>query len=646
MGKKILFAVMALLVMATGKIWAEGETAYAVLCPNEGGTTYSMHFVYTTTTEKTVEGGEKEKTVDVTINGATTPITLTATNHWEITDNNPYEWQDPKTGLGFSLPSKITEVVFEESFKAVKVKNCYNWFSGFTSLTRIVDIKYLDTSEVTNMSSMFNGCKALTSLDLNSFKTSSVTDMSYMFRKCSGLKSLDLSNFDTSNVTDMMYMFYGCSELTTLVLSSFDTSQVTDMSYMFNGCSSLKSLNLSSFNTSKVGNMAKMFWECSSLTSLDLRSFNTSKVTDMNRMFCDCGSLTSLVLSSFNTSAVTDMSSMFYGCSSLTELNLSSFNTSSVTNMMSMFNGCKNLSNLTLGSFDMTSVTRMYNMFYNCNNITIDGNALVFVTSDAQKNIWEGITGVNLMVKKDGTYKYEGDGTVDITLDNNEDTPVIFPYNFTANNVTFTRTFTKGKPHTICLPFAVNATEYGTFYKLSSYDKDNRRVKFTKVEGATVENTPYLFIPDKNKAGVTEIKVTGGVDISSTADETYTSNASNDSYTRFCGVYRKKTFTEQDLGGWYDYYGWTAEGDFRKAGAGASVAPCRAYIMLKKEATGSSAPARLSVEFDDGETTGISTAVSTANGGADAPMYNLQGQRVSGGYKGVVIKNGKKMIVK
>jgi len=647
MGKKILFAVMALLVMATGKIWAEGETAYAVLCPNEGGTTYSMHFVYTTATEKTVEGGEKEKTVDVTINGTTTSIKLTATNHWEITDDWSCGWQAPATSLEFSMFSKITRVVFEDSFKAVKVKKCNNWFEGFTSLAEIVGIENLNTSAVTYMNRMFEGCKALTSLDLSKFDTSSVTDMSYMFRKCSGLKSLVLSSFDTSQVTDMMYMFYGCSGLTTLDLSSFNTLKVTDMSYMFNGCSSLKSLNLSSFNTSKVGNMAKMFWECSSLTSLDLSSFNTSKVTDMNRMFCDCGSLTSLVLSSFNTSAVTNMECMFYGCKALTSLNLRSFNTSKVTNMMSMFNGCKNLSNLTLGSFDMTSVTSMYNMFYNCNNITIDGNALVFVTSDAQKNIWEGITGVNLMVKKDGTYKYEGDGTVDITLDNNEDTPVIFPYNFTANNVTFTRTFTKGKPHTICLPFAItNTADYGTFYKLSSYDKDNRRVKFTKVEGATVENTPYLFIPDKNKAGVTEIKVTGGVDISSTADETYTSNASNDSYTRFCGVYRKKTFTEQDLGGWYDYYGWTAEGDFRKAGAGASVAPCRAYIMLKKEATGSSAPARLSVEFDDGETTGISTAVSTANGGADAPMYNLQGQRVSGGYKGVVIKNGKKMIVK
>lgn len=175
-------------------------------------------------------------------------------------------------------------------------------------------------------------------------------------------------------------------------------------------------------------------------------------------------------------------------------------------------------------------------------------------------------------------------------------------------------------------------------------------MKFTKVD-ATEANKPYLFIPDKNKADVTEIEVTGGdagVAISSTTVyELYSSNADNDYNTRFYGVYVKKTFTEQNLNGG-DFYGWTADGVFRKAGAGASVAPCRAYIRLAKETTSGSgsAPARLSVEFDDGETTGISSAVSGADGGADAPMYNLQGQRVSGGYKGVVIKNGKKMIVR
>ena len=74
---------------------------------------------------------------------------------------------------------------------------------------------------------------------LDEYDTSNVTDMSCMFDGCSSLESLDLSGFDTSNVTDMFNMFYGCSSLESLDLSDFDTSNVTDMSKMFYGCSSI-----------------------------------------------------------------------------------------------------------------------------------------------------------------------------------------------------------------------------------------------------------------------------------------------------------------------------------------------------------------------------------------------------------------------
>ena len=88
---------------------------------------------------------------------------------------------------------------------------------------------------------MFSDCSKLTNLDLSSFDTSQVTNMSSMFRKCSALTNLDLSKFDTSKVTNMSYMFTECSALTNLDLSKFDTSQVTPMNNfnMFDGCNQL-----------------------------------------------------------------------------------------------------------------------------------------------------------------------------------------------------------------------------------------------------------------------------------------------------------------------------------------------------------------------------------------------------------------------
>ena len=119
---------------------------------------------------------------------------------------------------------------------------------------------------------------------------------------------------NTSNVTYMNYMFDGCYDLISLDVSSFDTSKVTTMDSMFQDCTSLKSLYLSNFNTSNVTNMNYMFYNCNSLTSLDLSNFNTSNVTEMASMFESCNSLTSLDLSGWVISDATDTSGMFNGC--------------------------------------------------------------------------------------------------------------------------------------------------------------------------------------------------------------------------------------------------------------------------------------------------------------------------------------------
>ena len=98
--------------------------------------------------------------------------------------------------------------------------------------------------------------------------TSNVTDMNSMFCGCIGLTSLDLSGWDTSKVTHMNSMFYGCTSLTSLDLRNFNTRKVTDMSSMFSGCSGLTSLDLSGWNMSKVSDISKMSYMFKNCTSL------------------------------------------------------------------------------------------------------------------------------------------------------------------------------------------------------------------------------------------------------------------------------------------------------------------------------------------------------------------------------------------
>ena len=174
------------------------------------------------------------------------------------------------------------------------------------------------------------------------------------------LTKIDLSGWDTSNITDMGNMFDGCSLLTSLDVSKFNTDNVTNMGQMFNGCSSLTSLDVSSFNTSKVNSYSSfqsMFTGCSYLKSLDLSNFDFSNAhagdyTGMYALLRECKSLKTIKLPStvtFNNSGVSFMF-MFNGCSSLTSLDLSGWDTSNVTNMNSTFSDCLNLYNLTLGT--------------------------------------------------------------------------------------------------------------------------------------------------------------------------------------------------------------------------------------------------------------------------------------------------------
>ena len=168
------------------------------------------------------------------------------------------------------------------------------------------------------MSSMFEGCSKLTSLDLTTFNTENVQNNCSMFKDCSSLTSLTFGNFYVGFSTNLSAMFQGCSALTSVDLSKFNTANVIDMQYMFDGCKSLASLDVSMFDTGNVLNMCNMFSGCSSLTELDLMNFSTSNVQTMDNMFAGNSSLVWIFADSkFSTASCTRGNGMFNGCESL-----------------------------------------------------------------------------------------------------------------------------------------------------------------------------------------------------------------------------------------------------------------------------------------------------------------------------------------
>ena len=263
------------------------------------------------------------------------------------------------------------------------------WFYKCANLTKINNLEKLDTRAVTDMSMMFGGCSALTSLNVSAFDTSKVTSMRGMFEDCASLTELDVSAFDTSNVTNMSAMFKGCSGLTTLSLDTLNTSRVTDMSNMFRGCASLKALDLSSFKTDSLTNMSYMFRDCASMETLNVSAFNTSKITDMKYLFSGCASLKALDLSAFNTANVKDMQHMFAG-TGVAELDLHAFDTSAVTTMKGMFQGSAlvtlNLTQEDRSGWKTSAVTDMSEMFRDCSALKTVNVAMGAFSTDAVKS--------------------------------------------------------------------------------------------------------------------------------------------------------------------------------------------------------------------------------------------------------------------
>lgn len=127
---------------------------------------------------------------------------------------------------------RISKIVFDG--QVVANESLKGLFSGLDNVTSIEGFENFDTTNTTDMSSMFKDCRNLT--DLNNFTylyTGKVTNMNSMFSGTSSLKEVDLSNFHTEEVTDMGSMFSGNTNLASLDLSEFDTSKVSRSVGMF-----------------------------------------------------------------------------------------------------------------------------------------------------------------------------------------------------------------------------------------------------------------------------------------------------------------------------------------------------------------------------------------------------------------------------
>ncbi|MBR5522463.1 MAG: leucine-rich repeat protein [Akkermansia sp.] len=178
------------------------------------------------------------------------------------------------------------------------------------------DVLSYNLAGLTNGSSMFNKCTALTSFEAD---LSSLTKGDSMFYKCTSLTSFDS---DLSSLTNGSSMFDECTALTSF---DSDLSSLTNGNYMFSNCTALTSFDS---DLSSLTNGSSMFNRCTALTSFEA---DLSSLTNGSSMFNICTALTSF---DSDLSSLTNGYYMFYNCTALTSFDS---DLSSLTNGGGMF---------------------------------------------------------------------------------------------------------------------------------------------------------------------------------------------------------------------------------------------------------------------------------------------------------------------
>ena len=344
--------------------------------------------------------------------------------------------------------SKVTKVVFAESFAAYQPTSVASWLYNFAKLTAVEDVAYWDTSKTTTFYALFANCSGLTTLDLAGLSTASAKNVGSMFQGCTALTTIAATDsFAVPAAADSNNMFKNCTALVGGNGTPFDgdktsgeyaridkegqpgyfTSPVAKVILSNDGktLTFVYDLNVypeadknkrwflvsdaeaemwsvppwhictgtvtkvvfnPSFANCKPKHCSSWFEDFGELNAIDgIANLDTSAATSFSNMFRSCSSLTALDVTHFDTANVKDMQCMFYGCSSLTALDVTHFDTSKVSKMNAMFHGCSSLTALDLSSFDTAAVYSFTVMFCSCENLVTIIAADSFVTSYASE---------------------------------------------------------------------------------------------------------------------------------------------------------------------------------------------------------------------------------------------------------------------
>lgn len=505
-------------------------------------------------------------------------------------------------------------------------------FKGCTKLTSI------DLSHVTSIGSEAFSGSGLSSVELNG----GVTELSAgAFMGAKNLKTVDLKNISV----------IGANAFKNSGLTEIDLSNVTEIGdNAFEGCENLKVVNLK--NVTKIGKEA---FKNAGLTAITLMQDTTVNVG--TGVFFNNKSLTTLKIGSGMKVMSTDLA---YGCDSLVTIELTEGVDSLSDNAWSGLKA-KSIRNIFFPTTLKYIGDQNFNGFTNLENVWINSDA------DVANAVNAGVAGTQFHVTYSVREKTNVDSLRDLGYNNWHFFDKVQNRMLNPEDNKYYGTYFLDRSFAVpagLTMYTINGADYS---KYDDRDKtDIYALNLTRYNAGDSIPAGTAVIVTSDNTQELRFDIATGAHAKAEADEI------SESELTIADIklegFMHETMIQQQEG--YRYYKLTIAdddpGDYSTLGFYGGAANCaafksaaqKAYLAVKYEAylqqkklaaTGASgAKFMFNVDravdaADTNDVTEIQEYTYSSNNAVKG-MYNLNGQKVENGYKGIVIVNGKKII--
>ena len=161
---------------------------------------------------------------------------------------------DPSGSIGPPMSKTCVDAgnnIWDISIPNGSSSSTLNWLtqfagSSYNDQNKIIEILAVNIGEATDITSLFMGCSAITTIPL--FDTSSCTSADELFSGCTSLTSVP--QFDLSGCTSYYSMFKDCSSLTSIPVVTLNQEvTLVNVAQMYYGCTNVETGILNAYNS-------------------------------------------------------------------------------------------------------------------------------------------------------------------------------------------------------------------------------------------------------------------------------------------------------------------------------------------------------------------------------------------------------------